>query len=61
MTYEHMCIYEIIGKSRLIYDRAYLKLESMESIGHKRTSGEIHCITRKEKPSSEAISSEGHC
>jgi hypothetical protein len=51
-----------------------LQLESMESFGingftigisginwNQKESSERHNITRKEKPSTEAISSEGHC
>jgi hypothetical protein len=33
----------------------------VESVGHKKTSSERHSRTGKEKPSAEAISSEGHC
>jgi hypothetical protein len=32
MTYGYRWIYEIIGRSRHIYDKAYLQLESVESI-----------------------------
>jgi hypothetical protein len=32
MTYGQRWIYEIIGRSRKIYDKAYIQLESMELV-----------------------------
>jgi hypothetical protein len=49
-----------------MHDKTYIQMESvesmekMESIDHKKIGIERHSRTRKEKPSTEAISSEGH-
>jgi hypothetical protein len=48
-----------MGQRRCI--TMYLQLESMESVGHRKESSERHNKTGKEKPSTEDISSEGHC
>jgi hypothetical protein len=58
MTYGQRWIYEIIGRSRQIYDIEIFTIGisgingQMKSVGHKKTSSERHNRTGKEKPSS---------
>jgi hypothetical protein len=67
MTYGQRYIYERIGRSRQIYDRAYLQIGTngisgqVELLGHKKTKSERHRRTGKYKPLAKDISSEGHC
>jgi hypothetical protein len=57
MTYGKIWIYDIIGRSRKIYYIAYLQLESVELVGHRKESIESLNKIGKEKLSAEAKSS----